>query len=150
MQKMLDHFGFIKAWGISITKIRLKSWIFGSTVDAAIRDQHKWCGANRYEHYEVTRCDKVLKIFGFKKMCQAIEQFQDYLPNLIKLFARKCLIIFMDGSLNPLTSNILLLIWIQPWWLAMESRVQPKDINLLKWIEVMSLFSIAWWLYSMR
>ena len=28
-----------------------------------------WCGANRFEHGEVTRCDPVLKqLFGFKRM----------------------------------------------------------------------------------
>jgi len=69
MKKMLDHFGFIK--NLEQAPLPQPGSNRGYSPVQLIQQFmiSIWCGANRYEHYEVTRYDNILKkIFGFKKM----------------------------------------------------------------------------------
>jgi len=69
MKRMLDHMGF--AAGLSQSGLPQPGSNRGYPPEQLITQfmLSVWCGANRFEHGEVTRHDPVLKrIFGIKRM----------------------------------------------------------------------------------
>ena len=94
MKSMLDHMGFDGA--LSSADLPLPGSNRGYT-PAQIITQFMlsvWCGANRFEHTEVTRHDPVLKrVFGFERMAN--------FKAIMRLFAR-----FSQGSNEAVTDSL--------------------------------------------
>lgn len=67
-----------------------------------------WCGANRFEHTEITRQDEVIRSFMGFDQWQVTNPFNDTFKNLIKLPTRKFLRSGTNGFLVSLVSTTLL------------------------------------------
>jgi len=66
-----------------------------------------WCGANRFEHTEVTRQDEVIRQFWNFKRMEVTNRFNGFLTNLIGLPTNGYLVICIHGFLVIFDSTIL-------------------------------------------
>ena len=102
MKRMLDHLGFAEA--LKAIQLPPKQSNRGYEPDQLVTQfmLSVWCGANRFEHAEVTRNDPVLReLFGFKTMAnfKAIMRYSSALPSkTMTAFLGTCTVGYLVNS----------------------------------------------------